>query len=129
MMLATPVRNSEWSSTTSTRAWSVAVPVCVLLESTVAIPRSRNRECGWLPRQHDFGAGSRGGHECQRRADALGSLPHARHAEPGRAAIAGDATAIVRDRQPETDATHRPRAHGDATRACMPDGIGECLLR
>ena len=52
--------------------------------SAVGMVGSRNRERRRLPRQHDLGAGPRRRDERQRRADALGALAHARHAEAGR---------------------------------------------
>src|SRR5882762_10288994 len=107
MMLATPVRRSEWSSTTSTRAWRVSLACGVTRASAVDIARPRNRERGRLPGDHDFGTGSRGRDEGQRCPDPVGPFPHARHAEPGGDAIAGDAAPIVCDRQPEADAAHR----------------------
>src|SRR5258708_12881573 len=128
MMLATPVRNTDWPSTSTTRACLPTDPAGVGDASTVDLARQRYRESGLLPREHDFGAGSRGRHEGERRADPVRPFLHARHAEPGGAAIARDAAAIVRDRQPETNAAHRTRAHDDPAGACMPDGVGERFL-
>src|SRR5688572_8316427 len=113
MMLATPVRKSEWSSTTSTRACRVAGRAGVTRASTVAMARPRNREGGRLPRQHDLGTGSGGGDEGQRGTDPLGAFPHARHAEACGAAIAADATSIVCNRQPESNPAYSAGTHDD----------------
>src|SRR5258706_7757693 len=122
MMLATPVRSSEWSSTTRTRARARATAAGTTSASVVAIGGTRNRKRRRFPCQHDLGAGARRGHERQRRADALGALAHAGHAEAAVAAVAGDAAAIVGHRQQESDATDRARPHHDAAgaRAAAP---------
>src|SRR5215208_5538979 len=128
MMLATPVRNREWSSTTSTRAWSAVAPAGVLWESADGIVASRNGERRRLPCEDDFSTRSRGGDEGQRRANPLGALPHARHAEPGRRAVATDASAVIRHRQPEPHTAHGAGTHDDAMGASMANGVGERFL-
>src|SRR5262249_32505751 len=75
MMLATPVRSSAWSSTTST----VALTGSPAVESTGNMDPRRQR--GRLPRQHHFGAAARSGDDGERRADACGAFLHAGHPE------------------------------------------------
>src|SRR5436305_9981811 len=112
MMLATPVRSSAWSSTTSTRATAAtttrgsAIMDCLL--------GARDRERRRLPGEHDLGAGPRRGHEGQRGADALGALAHAGHAEAAGAEVARHPAAVVGHRQAEADAADGSRAHHDA---------------
>src|SRR3954447_8308717 len=115
MMLATPVRSSEWSSTTNTRALAGAT-ADASCESAAVIARPRNRERRRLPRQHHFGAGTRRGDERQRGADAFGPFAHDGHAESRRGALARNAHAVVGYRQPETDAAHRVGMDDDAAR-------------
>src|SRR3954454_3110474 len=118
MMLATPVRSSEWSSTTRTRARpgvpSIAARAATGRDSAIAIGRllrAGNGEGRRLPGEHDLGAGARRGHEGQRGADALGALAHAGHAEAAGPEVAGDAAAVVAHRQAESDAAHGSGAH------------------
>src|SRR5438045_9607844 len=114
MMLATPVRSSEWSSTTRTRAGPGTTPAAAPRDSTIAIGRSL---CSWyckrrrLPGEHDLGAGPRRGHERQRGPDALGALAHAGHAEAAGAEVAGDPAAVVGHRQAEPDTANGSRPH------------------
>src|SRR5258706_3525957 len=132
MMLATPVRSSAWSSTTSTRAALGATSAAAARDSDIAICRSlrpwyskRRR----LPGENDLGTGPRRGHERQRGPDALGALAHAGHAEAAVDAVAGDPAAIVGHRQAESDAAYGSRAHHDAAGVGMTDGVGQRLLR
>src|SRR6185312_7018288 len=132
MMLATPVRSREWSSTTSTRAGPGTTPIAAPRDSTIAIGCllcSRDRERRRLPGEHDLGAGPRCGHEGQRGPDALGALAHAGHAETTAAEVAGDPAAVVGHRQAEADAADGPGTHHDAARVGMADGVGQRLLR
>src|SRR5258708_7578498 len=114
MMLATPVRSSEWSSTTSTRARTRATAAGATAASVIAIGGSRDRKRRRFPCQHAPGAGARRGDERQRCPDALGPLAHAGHAETAGAAITRDAAAIVGHREQESDPANRARAHHDA---------------
>src|SRR5690348_17536456 len=116
MMLATPVRNSEWSSTTSTRARGRSVLTDAACGSASAMARARNREGRRLPGEHDLGPRACRRDEGQLGADALGALAHAGHAEPIRPAIPRDAAPVVGHREPEADATDGAGAHGDAPR-------------
>ena len=129
MMLATPVRSSAWSSTTSTPrrgdagagavrrrvSWAASAGLGIENDggsqaSTTSVPRARRGDDG------------------QRRADALGALAHAGHAEAGPAARRRDAAAVVGHRQAEADAAHARGVHGDAPRPRVPDGVGQRLL-
>ena len=49
--------------------------------------------------------------------------------KPGSARSLRDAAAVVGDRQPEADGAHADGVHGDASRARVPDGVGQRLLR
>src|SRR4051812_9267566 len=127
MMLATPVRSSEWSSTTSTRERLTTADEAAC-GSAVAIVRPWNRERGRLPGEDDFHTRPRRSHERQRGADPLRALAHDGHSEPRCAAIARDPDAIVRHRQAEADAADGARVHDDAAGAAVADGVGERLL-
>src|SRR3977135_423951 len=126
MMLATPVRSSEWSSTTSTRARTRATAAGATSASVVAIggPPGRTSRPVPCPADPAGGAGARGGDERQRGADALGPLAHARHAETAGAAITRDAAAIVGHRQQESDPANGARAHHDAAGGCLGPPAG-----
>src|SRR6187399_522936 len=105
MMLATPVRSSAWSSTMRTLAGITAT------ETTSGMRRTWNGERRRLPGEYDLGALARCRDDCQRGADALGTLLHAGHTEAAILPIARDAAAIVGHRQPEPSGAHRRRLH------------------
>src|SRR3982750_2380964 len=99
-MLATPVRSSAWSSTTSTAARAV---LTAGETSASSIGLSWNGEGRRFPREHHFGAGARRGHDRERGADPFGALLHAGHSEAGIAMFPRDAAPIVSHREPEAD--------------------------
>src|SRR5689334_5155993 len=98
MMFATPVRSNAWSSTSMTVDLAAATGA-IASEGNMHVRRLRRR----LPRQDHFGAASRRGDDRERRADPLGTLLHARHAEAGRASIAREPAAVVGDGQADAD--------------------------
>src|SRR5215467_16302455 len=122
MMLATPVRSRAWSSTSSTLAFSVAT-------AASAGDMDLRREPRRLPGEHHFGAAAWRRDDCQRRADLVRALLHARHAEARTRLIPHDAAAVVGDRQAKADRLDCRSADGDAFRARVTHRVGECLLR
>ncbi len=94
--------------------------------ATCDLRRQRRR----LPRQHDFGAAARRGDDGQRRADALGALLHAGHAEarPTRVRAAMPRPSSATDSRKPIERT-RGRADRDPARARVAHGVGQRLLR
>src|SRR5215510_356539 len=82
-----------------------------------------------LPREHDLGTAAWRGDNGQRGADAIGALLHARHPETRPGPALSDALAVISHRQAQTDGTDSRSPDRDASRAGMPDGVGQRLLR
>src|SRR6186713_2748091 len=110
MMLATPMRNRAWSSTSSTLFLAGALAAAPASAGDMNLGGPRDRR----PRQHDFGAVPRRGHDGQRGADAVGALLHAGQPESRRGSLVRHAAAIIGHRQPETDGLYRRGSNHDA---------------
>src|SRR5689334_21391182 len=122
MMLATPVRSSAWSSTSSTVAFRV-------MTTASAGNVHLRRKVRWLPGEHDFGSAARRRDDRQRGADALRTFLHARHAEAAGCMTVRDPPTIVCNRQPDTNRSDGGRTERNPLRPRMPDGVAQRLLR
>src|SRR6188474_1592422 len=114
MMLATPVRSSAWSSTSSTVAFRV-------MTTASAGNVHLYRKVRWLPGEHDFGSAARRGDDCQRGADAFRTFLHAGHPEAARCVTVRDPATIVCNGQPDTNRSHGGGTERNPLRPRMPD--------
>src|SRR5687767_1512672 len=122
MILATPVRTSAWSSTTSTVAFAAATAELSAGDMDLCWKSGR------FPGKDDLGTPARSGHDRQRRANALGPFVHARHSKTRRGAIADDAAAVVGNRQPQPQGLDRGRLDRDPPRARVSHGVRQGFL-
>src|SRR4029450_8569081 len=106
----------------------MALAAGVVPGSALGIGAPWDRERRRLPRKDDLRASPRRGDERQRRANVLGALAHAGHAEPGSAPVAGHAPPVVSHRQSEPDAADGAGVNDDAAGARMAGGVGQGLL-
>src|SRR5512138_1272498 len=107
MMLATPVRKSAWSSTSSTVAFSVMAAASA---GNVHLRRKVRR----LPGEHDLSAAAWRRNDRQRRPDAFRTFLHARHPEAAGRLPVRNAAAIICNRQPHADGSDAGRADGNS---------------
>src|SRR5688572_27245998 len=119
MMLATPVRSSAWSSTSSTLARAARGSVAGM---------DLRRQMRRFPGQHYFSAAARRRDDRQRGADAVGPFLHARHAEATGRAFTRNAAAVVGNGQTQPERVRRRGADRDPVGAGVPYGIGQRLL-
>src|SRR5262249_16453283 len=122
MMLATPVRSSAWSSTTST----VERPA-VWMTSADHMDLCGQR-CRF-PGEHDLRPAARRRDDGERGADALGTLLHARHAEARRRRVARNPAPIVGNREAKAERANGRRANRDPARAWVLARIRQRFLR
>src|SRR6187402_3058968 len=124
MMLATPMRNRAWSSTSSTLFLAGALASAPASAGDMQLGRPRDR----CPREYDFGAVPRRGHDGERGADAVGALLHAGQPESRRGSLLRHAAAIIRHRQPEADGLDRRGPNHDAPGVRVTHGIRQRFL-